>query len=294
MGDIGVGSVLSPAQQTTSRKVDRLLSIHDLPQEHTFLPASLAMATLPYVDPGPAVLEWRRRAFDFELYIRAHSDYGLPFGVYPRLLMMWLTNEIKRSGKRVIKLGRSYYAFLLALKIQPKGKARILFTNQANRLLLSAIMYERRSEKRRDHVSAEIATRYSTWWNVNFPETPDAEITVGEVFFEHVMKHAFPLDIRIIDAIRRSPLALDLYAWLTFRYYTLKSETRVPWPSLQKQFGTETDASRLFKARCCKYLELIKCAYRGARFKTTPDHLILYPSPTSVPPTSFRHQISVY
>ena len=74
------------------------------------------MATLPYMDQG-SILTWVRRAGDFQLMVRAHPSYRLPFGVYPRLLAMWITNEIKLTQNRTIKFGGSYQAFLRELKI---------------------------------------------------------------------------------------------------------------------------------------------------------------------------------
>ena len=224
MGD--VPGLLTPAQQATSRKIDRLLAVHQQPPEHTYLPACLAMATLPYMDQGP-ILTWVRRAGDFQLMVRAHPEFRLPFGVYPRLLSMWITNEIKRTQNRTITLDGSYQAFLRELKLHSDGMTRARFSDQANRLLMSAISYERIDATRRSYVDAGVATRYESWWNVNDPQNPNREILVGEMFFEQVMKHAFPLDLRIVNAFKRSPLALDLYAWLTYRYFTIDKPTPI-------------------------------------------------------------------
>lgn len=285
--------LLTPAQQAASRKVDRLLAIHHQPPEHTYLPACLAMATLPYMDQG-SILTWVRRAGDFQLMVRAHPEFGLPFGVYPRLLAMWITNEIKLTQSRTIKLEGSYHAFLRELKLHTDGMTRARFSNQANRLLMSAISYERIDATRRSYVDAAVATRYDSWWNVNDPENPNRQITVGEVFFEHVMKHAFPLDLRIVNAFKRSPLALDLYAWLTYRYFTVDKPTQISWAAIYNQFGVNFKSLRMFRYWAGKYLDQIKQVYPEANFQKKVRHLILLPSRTSISRTSYRHRVSSY
>ena len=46
-----------------------------------------------------------------------------------------------------------------------------------------------------------------------------------------------PLDAKIVAALRRSPLSLDAYAWLTYRLARLQHETLIPWRPLEAQFG---------------------------------------------------------
>lgn len=45
---------------------------------------------------------------------------------------------------------------------------------------------------------------------------------LGEDFFKMVTASPVPVDMRALRALKRSPLALDLYAWLT---YTVKLAT---------------------------------------------------------------------
>ena len=49
--------------------------------------------------------------------------------------------------------------------------------------------------------------------------------------------------------LRRSPLALEAYAWLTYRVSRLERETVVPWRSLEIQFGAEYKHPRPFRWR---------------------------------------------
>ena len=43
------------------------------------------------------------------------------------------------------------------------------------------------------------------------------EIVLTEGFFEHLRRHAVPLNEHAIRQLRDSPTALDLYTWLAYR-----------------------------------------------------------------------------
>jgi len=43
--------------------------------------------------------------------------------------------------------------------------------------------------------------------------------------------------MRAFQVLKKSPLALDVYCWLTYRLCYLKTKTEVPWPALRGQFG---------------------------------------------------------
>lgn len=66
-----------------------------------------------------------------------------------------------------------------------------------------------------------------------------SHIIVDRNFFLEIAEHgAVPLDKRILSKLNRSPLAYDLYVWLTYRLYDQTSYTRVTFDQLYKQFAT--------------------------------------------------------
>ena len=48
-----------------------------------------------------------------------------------------------------------------------------------------------------------------------------------------------PLDMNILRAVKRSPLGLDLYLWLTYRTFALKAPLCLSWRQLYRQFGVD-------------------------------------------------------
>jgi len=47
-----------------------------------------------------------------------------------------------------------------------------------------------------------------------------------------------PLDLRVLRALR-SPFEIDIYVWLTWRFFRLRKPVVVPWKTLQLQFGCD-------------------------------------------------------
>jgi len=81
-----------------------------------FMARALVIATMPYKDQknpdGTPKESFTRQNGDFKLRIVAGYDGGIPFGIYPRLLMSWVTTEAVRKQSPVIELGDSLSIFL--------------------------------------------------------------------------------------------------------------------------------------------------------------------------------------
>ncbi|UXN02114.1 replication protein RepA (plasmid) [Xanthomonas hortorum pv. pelargonii] len=82
---------------------------------------------------------------------------------------------------------------------------------------------------------------------------------LSEKFYNQVTDRPVPIDLRAIRALKRSPLALDLYSWSTYRVSYLNKRTEIPWEALQMQLGANyaDDAAgqgrRDFKRNCSKH-----------------------------------------
>ena len=66
-----------------------------------------------------------------------------------------------------------------------------------------------------------------------------SKIELGEKFFNEIIHNPVPLDMNILKALKRSPLGLDLYMWLTYRMFSLDGPKRLSWPMLYRQFGAD-------------------------------------------------------
>jgi len=90
--------------------------------------------------------------------------------------------------------------------------------------------------------------------------------------------------MRALKALRRSPLALDLYCWLTYRMSYLRKDTVIPWQSLQAQFGADYSRERDFKAKFSESLRKVLTVYPAAKAQPSGNGLLLSPSRTHIAP----------
>ena len=94
-----------------------------------------------------------------------------------------------------------------------------------------------------------------------------------------------------LKALKRSPLGLDLYMWLTYRTFSLDGPKRLSWPMLYQQFGVDParGGNRVtvdnFRKDCLRELKKIKTTWPDLNYSTAPGLLILYPSKPAIPPS---------
>ena len=95
-----------------------------------------------------------------------------------------------------------------------------------------------------------------------------------------------------LTALKRSPLGLDLYLWLTYRMFTLRAPQHLTWRQLYRQFGTDPAKAsdkftvRDFRTNCLRELKKIKLAWVELNYTTAPGVLILLPSTPTIAPSS--------
>ena len=95
--------------------------------------------------------------------------------------------------------------------------------------------------------------------------------------------------MRALRAFKRSPLALDLYAWLAHTAFSAnkKREPRIVlWDGLHGQMGAEYAELRRFRAMVLLALKKIQLVYPNLKLEKTAAALIVHPSPTAIPAKS--------
>jgi hypothetical protein len=80
-------------------------------------------------------------------------------------------------------------------------------------------------------------------------------------------------------------MALDIYAWLTYRVSYLKRPTVIPWASLAMQFGSNYAQLRQFKAAFLDELKKVVLVYGQVQVEATELGLTVKPSMTHIPMT---------
>ena len=255
-----------------------------------FMARMLVQATLPHSDQD--IKEYERRNGDFRLIVQAGPGMKLPYGSYPRLLLAWITTEAVRTQKPTLILGTSLSQFMEQLGLLPTGGRWGTITRlreQMKRLFSARVagIYENDDEGTFRLKTMEITNDVNLWWNPKAPEQAtiwESNITLGGKFFQEIVKRPVPFDIRILKALKRSPLGLDLYMWLTYRVSYMKEPTAISWKQLHDQFGAEYARPDNFTAKAKRELKKISAAWPELNYETPRGRLKLYPSTPSVLP----------
>lgn len=247
-----------------------------------FMARALVQATLPHRKvEGP---EFTRRNGAYTLTLLAPSKIGLPYGTVPRLLLAWMTTEAVKTQRRELLLGDSLSGFMRSLDMIPAGGRWGTISrlkDQTRRLFASTISASYSDSEKVAEAGYRLADKSMLWW-----DTKDADqsglwqstVTLTEAFYREVTEHPIPVDMRAIRALKRSPMALDIYCWLTYRASYAKRPTAIPWAALAVQFGAEYGRLRDFKSAFLGELKKVVMVYPDAQLEATERALVITPS----------------
>ncbi len=265
--------------------------------ERSYMARQLVQCTLPHSDPGN-VSVWTRTNGHLTLAIRPYIDLRTrkpqyPYGSIPRLLLFWLVTEATQKKSRKIRLGNSLDSFMREIGLNPRtgggkrGDAARLHS-QMERLFRAIVSFEDQREWSKSYVDMQIAPRGTLWWDPSRAQQDnlwESWVELGEEFYAAITAAPVPVDMRALRALKRSPLALDLYAWLAYTSFTtgLRSKPRVvPWNGLHGQMGAEYAELRQFRAKVLLALRKIQMVCPTLKVETTQETLIVHPSKPAV------------
>ena len=277
-----------------------------------YMARALVLATMPYKDPKTDV--FARQNGDFKLRIIAGYEGGIPYGIYPRLLMSWVTTEVVRTQSAELELGDSLSTFLrevLELK-SSSGGARgtgTRVTEQMRRLFGSSITAQysggmpgagAAGKPRFALKNISIAEDYAEYtgniddalWDPQAVEeagTWRSTLRLNQAFFKECMDSPVPIDIRAYKALRSSPMAMDLYTWLTYRMSYASKRQTIRWEPLMMQFGSgygggelTSQAVRDFKKAFLSAMQMVLGVYPTLKLEVTETGVALLPGATHV------------
>jgi hypothetical protein len=263
----------------------------------TYVARQLVQATLPHSNPGGNPPEWYRTNGNFTLSIRPgyatdprtgqRYCIGYPYGTIPRLLLFWLNTEVVRKRSRHIELGRSLATFMRELGLDPsRGGKRSdahRLRDQMHRLFRAQISFDETNQNGQRWLDMQIAPAGEFWWDVKNPEQGvlwNSWIEVGEKFFQAILAAPVPVDMRALKALRKSPLALDLYAWSVHRTFGVTQKgtaQRISWAQLQGQLGGDYSDPKNFKKKAKEALRKVARVYPGLRLQEVDGGFVLHP-----------------
>jgi Plasmid encoded RepA protein len=259
-------------------------------RDAAFIARELVQATLPHSNPGD-VPEWTRCNGNITLAIQPgymndpkepsrRVCVGFPYGSIPRLLLFWMTTEATRTKSRRLELGPTLSGFMTELGLNPatgggkRSDARRLH-DQMERLFRSRFSFEKHHGDDTRHGKAwldmQVAPKGELWWSVKDPQQTalwGSWIELGEDFFVAITAAPVPVDKRALKALKRSPLALDLYSWLTyeaFRAHKSGKPRYETWAQLHAHIGGEYTHLNNFRKKATGALAKIRVVYPGLK-----------------------------
>ena len=251
----------------------------------------LIQCSFPHMDPGD-ITHFTRRNGWLELTLStARPDTALPYGVPARLLTMYCASEAIRTHSPEIYLGATLHEFLGRLDVPitrgERGSLRV-YANQLLRLMHCAISID---EHIRDaggrtglHIrQALFVEEARLWWDGTTGVGQGSSLVLSPALYDSILERSAPLSTRAIRQLRKSPMDLDVYAWLVHRLYHLSRPSSVTWEQLSGQFGHSYTLLRKFRAYFAESLKRVQAAYPEAKLKLTGAGITLLPSRPHVP-----------
>ena len=254
-----------------------------------FIATACIYASLPHSEIAGAY--FKRKSNTHTTTILVDPDIGLPYGKIPRVMTAFLCTEAKRTEKPRIYLGRSQAEFAHRLGLTSSGGHRGDMTrlkDQAMRLFTSHITLVGTPGSEFHWQNVNLTSRGMLLWNPHNPEERvpwNSWLDLSSEFFKECCDHAVPIQMDIVHALR-SPLAIDIYIWMTYRYNAIKVPTPITWSQLKWQFGANysDDPAGLasFKYNFLKQMRVVMAAWPQAKVAHDANKLTLLPSPTHI------------
>ena len=291
------------------RRVARAVAVYDRSclerGDLGYYSSIFTITNLPHRDPGPDTTCWTRRNGHACLVVRPGLipgqdgtliSVGIPYGMWPRLLVLYLSTEAVRTRSPQIELGRSLADFFARLKIAPDTRRVQMLRRQALRLFSASIQFTLSGSELLAGGSAQLADRYLLWRRTKDHDDPmphnGSHVILTSRFFRDLLDHPYPVDIGAVHGLRQSPLALDLFLWLPLRLRTLKRPRMLRYSALAAQMGSEYAREAEFARHCRRALGLVRLFWYPLRYQEVPGGILFFPSELPVPPkvTSIHHK----
>jgi hypothetical protein len=286
---------------TAEQRVYKDFAERDL-KEKSYLPKEFILCTLPHSNPGD-VRVWSRRNGNYTLnvepgYDEAGNSFGVPYGSIPRLVLCWITNEAIRTKDRKIRLGNSLAEFLHDIGLSNTSGGKRSSRRALEKHILSLCYCKMRfhfvegdaQQGRRQSEAVSVSNRQDFWWNyTNAQQTSffDSSIWLSEEFFEAILQSPVPLSTDALMQLKKSPLAIDLYAMVSYRLYVMGEKGRlvdtIPMAALRSACGSEYGRRDNFKAALTRAMSLIKTkAWPMLNYEISDEGIAITTSPLTI------------
>ena len=265
----------------------------------------LIQCTLPHSDPKTR--DWKKTNGDFSLIISSGVDenlipYGIPYGSFPRLVLAYIITRVIETGERRVDLSSHFSGFMREIGYTGNHKGNSLAgkrtRHQLIRLLRASITFQAKDDGHLAVLDVKVAPKFELWWDYKNPEQDSlwsSYIEISEDFRRAILQAPVPLRTDVLKTLRKSPLALDVYMWASYRLFIMdkigQESIALSYGRLQEQFGTgiAEEHYRQFRKEFKTAFRKVDTHWRTSNgekqslnYEFEPTRLILYRSPLLV------------
>ena len=271
-------------------------------QDKAYLSRFFVQCTLPHSNPGSVPI-WTRRNGNLLLSIRPGVGrdgkvLGYPYGSVPRMLLFWMTTEAKRTHQRRLNLGDNLTQFMREVGMNPgngtgkRSDAKRL-REQMQRLFravvsLNAVVLDG-VFKGHGWSDMQVAPKGVLWWDDKQPDQAalwSSWIELGEDFYNASVTSTVPYDLRALRALKKSPLALDMYALVNYHGGTLQKRHFISWTMLMQQMGGGYEDVDNFRRKATAALLKVRAVLPGVKVEKIKGGVCIYPGQPSIARTT--------
>ncbi len=268
--------------------------------EIIFQHSIFAQVALPRSKPEGRV--WERNFKNASVVVEAGRIFNgrklveqpLPYGTKPRLALIHINSEAVRTQCPQIEVGHSVAEFLRRMGLADQdGRTYQSFKKQMMALAASRLTIGFNKNGKAVTINTQPVSKFEAWLVNNDRQEAlwPGELTLSTEYFESLIEHAVPLDLRAISALSHSALALDIYTFLARRLHEMERPVKVPFVSFQEQFGQEYSNYQNFKKKFLEAMKQVQAVYPAAKIQQVTGGLVLNPSHPPVKTIAKGHRI---
>lgn len=211
----------------------------------------------------------------------------IPYGPIPRLILAYVSTYAVRERTPEIPFGDSANDALRVLGIDKGGPAYRMFRSQVSALAACSMTIGFTAGDKAYTFNGSPVEQFEAWLPGQEGQRSlwPANMVLGRRFYETLLEHAVPVDLRALSSLRGSAMAMDVYLYLVQRLHRIGRPVALTWWMLKDQFGQEyvsADALGDFKKKFKKALGQALSVYPEAKVEIVRGGLKLHSSRPAV------------
>jgi|MDTB01.2.fsa_nt_gb hypothetical protein len=222
------------------------------------------------------------------------QEIGIPYGPRARLLLIHLCSQAVKTQAPTVEVADSFTAFARDLGLATTGRNLRTLREQVNRMAVVNMRFSRRTGQYVEVFQGPLFSKL----RAEYPEDPDqlclwsSYVEFSSEFYSSLVKHAVPLRMEAIGALKHSARALDIYSWLAHRLWRISGGPTVDiqWTSLRWQFGNRGQDLGSFKRAFKTALKQVLLVYPEAKVDIITGGLRLH---RSSPPVAMTKTVGL-